>query len=296
MIANRGGIEHNKNMNHSLRSNSLSDFSSLTQTCDVAALAARRETRWRPGCAGTLHSEVFASAEEGAGAGLALALARDAMHAADTSTMSDGAIDDRRIMWVQDRRATRLSGKPYRHGLPSHWRDRLIYVEAQTCEDALFALEEGLRCRDLAFVLGEIAGNPRALTFTASRRLSLASERYGVPLWLVRLDAHPDLSSARMRWSIKSHSSPPAEWDHLAPGVPSWRAELFRSRSHAPGMWDLHEDGGRLCLSRERQSKPRPNKQMVGQGFVSKAFIGKNLMASGGMRKRSRTQFMKAAS
>ena len=46
-----------------------------------------------------------------------------------------------------------------------------------------------MRCRDLAFVIGELAGNPKALDFTSSRRLSLAAEKHGVPLVLVRLDA-----------------------------------------------------------------------------------------------------------
>lgn len=254
-------------MSNSLRSCSLSDFSSLSQTCDVAALAAQRDRRWKPGSASTLHSEVFAAASESGGAGLALALARDAMRATGAAVP-----DNRQVMWVQDRKSARLSGKPYRHGLPTEMRDRLIYVEAETCEDALFALEEGLRCHDLAFVIGEITGNPRALTFTASRRLSLMSERYQVPLWLVRLDADPDLSSARMRWSVQSRASQPAIWDRLAPGGPFWRAELFRSRSHATGAWDLHEDAGKLRLSNEKSVHFRQPRQMVGHAFVGRAF------------------------
>lgn len=272
-------------MTDSLRSCSLSDFPSLSQTCDVAALAAQREARWRPGCAGALHSEVFASASGGEGAGLALALARDAMRVADLS-----GPDDRMIMWVQDRRAARLSGKPYRHGLPKEWRDRVIYVEAETCEDALFALEEGLRCRELAFVLGEISGNPRALNFTASRRLSLASERYGVPLWLVRLDARPDLSSARMRWSAKPQPSSAAPWDRHAPGTPVWQAELFRARSHAPGKWDLYEEAGKLVHSTSQQSpKPKP------QQWVGNAFVRRNLVGAGAVRHQHQPEPLKAA-
>ena len=68
-------------------------------------------------------------------------------------------------------------------------------------------LEEGLRCRDLAFVVGEIAGNPKALGFTAARRFSLAVERHGVPLWLVRLDAERALSSARQIYQSPVSSS-----------------------------------------------------------------------------------------
>src|SRR5690606_14389285 len=109
----------------------------------------------------------------------------------------------------------------------------------------------GLRCRELACVIGEIAGNPRALDFTASRRLSLMAEKHGVPLFLVRLDAARDLSSARMRWQVRSAPSLPPRWNADAPGSPAWRAELFRSRAHAPGEWILRddEDGGSLSAA-----------------------------------------------
>ena len=116
--------------------------------------------------------------------------------------------------------------------------------------DALFAIEEGLRCRELAFVIGEIVGNPKALDFTASRRLTLASEKHGVPLFLVRLDAVRDLSSARMRWEVSSAPSPAPRWNGQAPGAPRWRAELFRARMHAPGEWVLGEEQGRLITDR----------------------------------------------
>ena len=133
--------------------------------------------------------------------------------------------------------------------LPPALRHRLIHVAAKSLEDALFALEEGLRCRDLAFVIGELAGNPKALNFTASRRLSLAGEKHGVPLWLVRLDAARDLGSARMRWAARAAPSAPPRWNPQAPGVPAWRAELFRARGHPPGEWLLGEEGDRLVAA-----------------------------------------------
>lgn len=222
----------------------------LTESCDVAALAALREKCWRPGLSGPSHSELFAASDEASGAAFALALACDALDVAARARKA-GALaesgEQRQVLWVQDRAAVRLTGRPYRHGLPENLRHRLIHVEAETPEDALFALEEGLRCRDLAFVLGEMAGNPKALSFTASRRLSLAAEKHGVPLWLVRLDAQADLSSARMRWRVVSAASPAPRWNRAAPGMPSWQAELFRARTHAPGEWTVHDDGG--CLT-----------------------------------------------
>jgi protein ImuA len=98
-------------------------------------------------------------------------------------------------------------------------------------------------------VISEIAGNPRALDFTASRRLSLAAEKHGVPLYLVRFDADRDLSSARMRWDLRSAASPRPRWNPDGPGTPTWRAELFRARAYPPGTWILHDDGHRLVAA-----------------------------------------------
>jgi protein ImuA len=221
---------------------------SLSLPCLSAARSAARSAAWRPGLAdaAALHGEVFAPGGEATGAVLALAFALDRMQGLAPGT----AADDRAWLWVQDGAAIRLGGRPYRPGLPPALRHRLIHVAARTPEDALFALEEGLRCRDLAFVIGEIAGNPRALGLTASRRLGLAVERHGVPLWLVRLDARRDAGSARLRWEARAAPSPPPRWNPEAPGAPRWRAELFRARTHPSGEWTLSDDAGRLSATR----------------------------------------------
>jgi protein ImuA len=218
--------------------------------CPGSSANLARVQAWRPGLASDEvgHGEIFASAREGSGAAMAFALALDHVRAAASDPLAD-APDQRMWLWVQDREALRRTGRPYRPGLPRALRHRLIHVAANTAEDALFALEEGLRCRDLAFVIGEIAGNPKALSFTAQRRLSLAAQRHGVPLWLVRLDAARDLSSARMRWEARAAPSAPPRWNAAAPGAPRWRAELFRSRSHPPGKWVLGEEDGALVAA-----------------------------------------------
>ena len=197
--------------------------------------------RWRPGLAGAHHSEVFGSSREASGVAVALALASDALASAEPGAVAE-AEDRRALLWVQDRQAVRLGGRPYRPGLPAAFRHRLVHVVCDRPEDALFALEEGLRCRDVAAVVGEMAGNPRALDFTASRRLTLTAEKHGVPLWLVRLDAARDLSSARMRWQVAAAPSPQPRWNAQAPGTPAWSAELFRARMHPPGTWTLRDD------------------------------------------------------
>lgn len=185
---------------------------------------------------------------------MALALARDGC-----------AGDGRQAwLWVQDKAARRLGGRPYRPGLPAELRHRLIHVAADTPENALFALEEGLRCRELAFVIGEIAGNPRALDLTASRRLSLAAEQHGVPLWLVRLGAARDLGSARLRWQVRSAHSLPPRWNGHAPGAPAWEAELFRAHTYQPGHWILRDDAP--LVAEPAAAPPHPGGVVPGAG------------------------------
>lgn len=252
------------------------DIQALSSLCDVAQLSAARNARWRPGLGGVRHAEIFADGGEGAGAAAALALACDNLHAEGGSPLSE-AEDRRAILWVQDRKAARLTGRPYRPGLPRALRHRVIHVLAEKPEDALFALEEGVRCRDLAFVIGEVAGNPRALDFTASRRLSLAAERHGVPLWLVRIDAERDLSSARMRWQVRSDPSPEPLWNGQAPGRPTWHAELFRARTHSPGHWTLSDDAERLLARRPGTGPDIATPQ--GDGDLARPTVGRSLAA-----------------
>ncbi|MGZ3171508.1 MAG: hypothetical protein ACXWJC_00305 [Croceibacterium sp.] len=229
------------------------DLSAFTKAGELAPLG-ERAPRWRPGLGRARHSEVFASGREAGGAAAALALTMDGLE-----------LDQRSVLWVQDAAALRLGGRPYRPGLPEPLRHRLIHVVAKTPEDLLFALEEGARCRDLAFVIGELAGNPRALDLTSSRRLSLTAEKHGVPLLLVRLDAARDLSSARMRWQVRSAPSSAPRWNAYAPGSPRWHAELFRARGHTPGEWILRDDGQVLSADRLASATPDP----VGLAFAA---------------------------
>ncbi len=213
------------------------------------AISAHASAQWVPAAGGAHHSEVFASGRDSSGASAALALAMDMLVSAEPGPLAETA-DQRAILWVQDRASVRLTGRPYRPGLPADLRHRIIHVVAEKAEDLLFALEEGVRCRDLACVIGEVTGNPKALNFTASRRLSLAAERHGVPLWLVRLDADRDLSSARMRWDVRAAPSSTPRWNADAPGHPAWHAQLFRSRMHPPGEWILRRDPAGLSAQK----------------------------------------------
>ncbi len=226
-------------------------------------------SRWRPGLASACrHGEIFAPANEASGAGGALALALD---------QAEQEHAERPWLWVQDKAARRLGGRPFRPGLPAALRHRLIHVAADKPEDALFALEEGLRCRDLAFVIGEIAGNPRALSLTASRRLSLAAEKHGTPLWLVRLDAKRDLGSARMRWDVRSAPSSRPQWNAAAPGVAAWEAELFRAHTWQPGRWVLEDQEAGLGVRASSFDRLRMSSAQAG---IEEPFEAKNIRSA----------------
>ncbi|HEY1146667.1 MAG TPA: recA-like protein [Allosphingosinicella sp.] len=143
------------------------------------------------------------------------------------------------LLWIQDRMAILESGRVHPPGLPSQ---DLIHIETRDARDALWAMEEGVRCAALSAVIGEIWGDPKALDFTATRRLAVASERSGTPCWLVRLGGTPNLSGARMRWRIASAPSLLNPLDGRASGSPAWDSDLFRARGMPPGRWTVaHE-------------------------------------------------------
>ena len=153
---------------------------------------------------------------------------------------------DKPLLWVQDRMAILESGRIHPPGLPTQ---DLIHVEARDARDALWAMEEGVRCSCLSAVIGELWGDPRALDFTATRRLAVASERSGTPCWLVRLGGTPNLSGARMRWRIASAPSLLNALDPRAPGAPAWDADLFRARGMPPGYWSIAHEAGAFHLA-----------------------------------------------
>ena len=149
------------------------------------------------------------------------------------------------LLWVQERMAILESGRIYPPGFGGA---EIIHVEARDARDALWAMEEGIRCSALSAVIGEVYGDPAALDFTATRRLAVAAERSHVPCWLVRLGGIANLSGARMRWRIASAPSLANLLDMRAPGLSAWDAELFRARGHQPGRWIVAHEADRFHL------------------------------------------------
>ncbi len=116
--------------------------------------------------------------------------------------------------------------------------DRVVYCETWRDAEVLPAMEEGLRHRGLAGVVGELT----RMGLTPSRRLQLAAEGSGVTAFVLHRvcggeAAEPEPSAARTRWRV---SPAPSDMDtnrHL--GRPRWRLDLQRCRGGAParGSW-----------------------------------------------------------
>ena len=112
---------------------------------------------------------------------------------------------------------------------------RLILVEGGA--DVLAVMEEALRHRGLAAVVGEVEGR---LGLPASRRLPLAAESSGVPAVALRRRPRFDdpallaPSAAASRWRVAA--LPSATVDPL-PGRAVWRLELLRCREASPFHW-----------------------------------------------------------
>ncbi len=179
--------------------------------------------------------------DDGAATGFCLALLARLL-----ATETRGA-----VLWVSRWRDL------YAPGLAAFGLDprRLILVHADSEADVLWALEEGLRCGDLAAVVGEADDLDRA----AGRRLQLATEVGGRPALVLRRRLRPAgrgidtgaPSGALSRWRIGPLRAERVVCPDGAPlhgpvarlpGQARWMAELRRCRGTGPGQWDLEWD------------------------------------------------------
>lgn len=116
-----------------------------------------------------------------------------------------------------------------RFGLsPAH----LVLVRAPRAQDALWAMEETLRCP----AVGAALLMTGALDLTAARRLQLAAEAGGVLGLLLRPDEdNASPTAALTRWRIGATPSDSASPHAI--GDPAWSLDLLRCRGGRPATW-----------------------------------------------------------
>lgn len=174
------------------------------------------------------------------------------------------------IIWVSEHGRRRDFGLLAGHGLAGFGLDpgRVLFVHARKPREALWAVEEAMGCGAVALVAAELPG----IDFTASRRLSLASEARGVPAVLLLGPRCEGATAAAARWRVRARPSAPDRWDPRAPGHPRWQAVLERSRT-APGAagrtHDLEFDHETLSVhmvSRLAAGASRPPSPAAGGG------------------------------
>jgi protein ImuA len=112
-----------------------------------------------------------------------------------------------RLVWIAEDMALAESGAPYGPGLDAFGLapERLLTVAAAHRRDLLWAMEEALRCRAIAAVIGELRGH--ALDGVAVRRLSLAAAESGALALLLRAAPPRNTSTAATRWVVSAAPS-----------------------------------------------------------------------------------------
>jgi protein ImuA len=130
-------------------------------------------------------------------------------------------------------------GTPYGHGLAGFGLDpaRLILVETRDDDEALWAIEEGLRSAVPAVVAGVVG---KELDLKASRRLHLAAGHSGVPLLLLRPAWMTGSSAAATRWRVASAKAAQDRFGLLA--ARRWHLRLERCRNGQIGEWLVEFD------------------------------------------------------
>jgi protein ImuA len=177
---------------------------------------------------GALHELSAATAlHVGTAAGFALALAALARE------------PHKETLWIATDFGCLETGVLYGPGLDQFGlaAERLLIVRVPRPIDALFAMEEGLKCRALATVVAELSEAP---DLTATRRLSLAARNGGGLGLMLRHKADGAPSTATTRWRIAAAPSAPDEFGGL--GLTAFTLSLTRNRRGPCGAWTLAWD------------------------------------------------------
>ncbi len=178
---------------------------------------------------GALHELAPAfPAHGGAAAGFALAIAALAQ--------------SRQVLWIQSAFARTEAGALYGSGLDCFGlpMDRVLVLVAARASDALWAMEEALKCRAVMTVIAEFIDDKRSTDLTAMRRLSLAARAGGGLGLLLRHRTSSAPSPAVTRWEVASALSLRDRYGGL--GRTAFSLSLTKNRYGPCGRWVLPWD------------------------------------------------------
>lgn len=124
---------------------------------------------------------------------------------------------------------------------------KVIFITLSRDKDALWVMEEALKCSGLTAVVCEI----QELSFKHSQRLQLAVEHSRITGFVLRnASAKPEATACTARWRVKS--LPSTDLDGL-PGLGylRWQVELLKVRNGQPGKWVLEWQEGQFVPVKE---------------------------------------------
>jgi protein ImuA len=128
--------------------------------------------------------------------------------------------------------------------------EHMLLFQAESMEVALRAANDALSCAALGAVVIEVPGNPKILDMVASRRLTLAAAQKSIAVFLLRLNARQETSTAQTRWLVRAAASPKASENW---GYPIFMVDLVRNRLGQTGHWVMEWRCDEQCFQTPAQ-------------------------------------------
>ena len=145
------------------------------------------------------------------------------------------------VIWITEPAAVLETGALFPEGLKPFGFDasRFIHIRPTHLNDALWAAGEAAVTPGLAAVVFHIKGNPKAIDFPASRKLTLRSQTSRTPIFVIRQSGEEEVSSAVTRWHVAPAAS--LAQPNFTKGVGNMRLSLTleRNRNGHTGKWTI---------------------------------------------------------
>lgn len=143
-----------------------------------------------------------------------------------------------RFLWCMSGHQPHENGLLFAPGLKSINIDpaKIIQLETRRTIDLLWAMEEAARSGAVKAVVG-IVDN---ISFTRSRRLSLAAARGQTPVFMLCPHNRNGASTAFNRWRISSRPSQINILNAKALGLAAFQVELYQCRDGRKGKWTCY--------------------------------------------------------